>query len=79
MSLRRNREEGQFHEEGPSSPGRALAYGVESEPASFRCIDCGHRYEHAARAALPPCPHYQDGTHPLAGWRPTGASYARGS
>ena len=50
--------------------GRAIyGYGVVAEAGRLECIDCGHPYDHGARALLPPCPRYQDATHPRAGWR----------
>ncbi len=44
-------------------------YGVLVEAGLLECVDCGHRYDHPTRALLPPCPRYQDATHPHAGWR----------
>jgi hypothetical protein len=59
------------------SGGRVLAYGVLTDAASFECVDCGHRLEHA-HGRLPPCPRYRDSTHSRAAWRYGGDREARG-
>jgi hypothetical protein len=48
---------------------RLYAYGISIDPGPFECVDCGQRYEHMARAQLPPCPSYRDSTHTRAAWR----------
>ena len=57
--------------------GRVFAYGVPTDAASFECVDCGHRLEHAY-GRLPPCPRYRDATHSRAAWRYWGGGRTRG-
>jgi hypothetical protein len=46
-----------------------IGYGVQTQPGTFRCIDCEYLFEKRAPGAMPPCPRYLDSTHTRAGWR----------
>jgi len=46
-----------------------IGYGVQTQPGTFRCVDCDYLYEKRAPGAMPPCPRYLDSTHAHAGWK----------
>lgn len=47
---------------------KQVPYGSDVSAGSYRCSDCGKNYSNQSKTSLPPCPDYEESTHPLCAW-----------
>ena len=46
-----------------------VPYGSDVSAGTYKCVDCGHKYSNQSKASLPPCPNYEQATHPKKCWK----------
>jgi len=45
-----------------------VPYGSDVSSGTYKCVDCGRKYSNQSKTSMPPCPNYEEKTHPLKGW-----------
>lgn len=46
-----------------------VPYGSDVSSGTYRCVDCDYEYSNQSKTSLPPCPHYEETSHPQKSWK----------
>jgi len=47
---------------------KCVPYGSDVSAGKYKCADCGYIYSNQSKKSLPPCPHFDETTHPKRCW-----------